>query len=82
MKKKAAFADVLEAIVPVIVVTTGIQPLDQSAKLHDVIGKLNEIIAAMPKHSSRDRGPNSTREMTEDDARRIALGELAHLGHK
>ena len=30
----------------------------------------------------RDRGPSSTRTMTEDDARRIMLGDLKDMKHK
>lgn len=30
----------------------------------------------------RDRGPNSTRTMTEEDARKIMLGDLKELSHK
>ena len=31
---------------------------------------------------ARDRGPDSTREMTEDDARRILLGDMKDVAHK
>lgn len=34
------------------------------------------------KTKTRDRGPESTREMTEDDARRIMLGDLKDTKHK
>ena len=59
--------------------------LDEHAKLKDVIAKVNEIIerlnvAKAPKE--RDRGPDSTREMTEDDARRILLGDMKDVAHK
>lgn len=58
--------------------------LEENAKLKDVVHKLNEVIEALntkPK-ATRDRGPDSTREMTEDDARRILLGDLAAKNHK
>ena len=58
--------------------------LDEHAKLKDVVAKVNEIIGLLntkPK-GQRDRGPESTREMTEDDARRILLGDLAKVNHK
>jgi len=32
--------------------------------------------------TGRDRGPSSTREMTEDDARKVMIGELKTLSHK
>jgi len=58
--------------------------LNDTAKLKDVVAKLNEVIEAlntMPQ-AQRDRGPESTREMTEDDARRVVLGDLAIKSHK
>lgn len=64
--------------------TNLIAALEETAKLKDVIAKLNEVIAMInttPK-ASRDRGPESTREMTEDDARRLLLGDLATKNHK
>jgi len=63
---------------------TLIAALEENAKLKDVVAKLNEVIEALntkPK-ASRDRGPESTREMTEEDARRILLGDLATRNHK
>jgi F420-dependent methylenetetrahydromethanopterin dehydrogenase len=64
--------------------TTKIAALDDHAKLKDVIAKMNEIIEVLntKPQVSRDRGPESTREMTEDDARRILLGDLAAKNHK
>ena len=59
------------------------------AQLEIVIGHLVEIIEhqderldALEATPKRDRGPKSTREMTEDDARRIILGDLKDLSHK
>ena len=59
--------------------------LDDHAKLKDVVAKVNEIIEhlqKMPAKATRDRGPESQREMTEDDARRLLLGDLANAAHK
>ena len=59
--------------------------LDEHAKLKDVVAKVNEIIEHLnkvPAKGQRDRGPESTREMTEDDARRILLTDLKTLPHK
>lgn len=61
-----------------------IEALPETAKLKEVIAKLNELIAfvnSKPK-GQRDRGPDSTREMTEDDARIVVLGEHAGKSHK
>lgn len=65
-----------------------IELLAENAKLKDVIHKLNEVIEAFGKMTAatklatRDRGPDSTRDMVEDDARRILLGDLKDLNHK
>ena len=61
-----------------------IEVLDDHAKIKDVILKLNEVIQALNTRpvAARDRGPESTREMTEDDARRLLLGDLAAKNHK
>ncbi len=58
--------------------------LDEHAKLKDVIAKVNEIVEFIntKPRAQRDRGPESTREMTEDDARRLLLGDLAAKNHK
>jgi len=37
---------------------------------------------ALIAKSDRDRGPVSTRKMTEDDARRLVLGDMTDLSHK
>ena len=61
-----------------------IEVLAENAKLKDVIAKMNEIIEVLNTRpvATRDRGPDSTREMTEDDARRLLLGDLAAKNHK
>lgn len=78
-----------EEIVAEIVETTDmISTLTDNAKLKDVVAKLNELIAKVneigpsPARAGRDRGPDSTREMTDDDARKVVLGELKDVSHK
>lgn len=53
--------------------------LGESATLAEVIVKVNSLVAKT--NAKRDRGPESKREMTENDARRITLGDLAELTH-
>ena len=69
----------------IVEIVNEIGKLDESAKLKDVIAKLNEVIEFVNSNKvtkGRDRGPDSTREMTEDDARRALLGDLASKSHK
>ena len=47
-------------------------------KLNEVITKVN---ASSPQ-ATRNRGPQSERTMTDDDARRIMLGDLKEASHK
>lgn len=80
MENLANVAEIVE-----IVESIEIAKLDNNAKLKDIIEKMNEIIEKMntTKVSKvRDRGPDSQREMTEDDARRILLGDLKDKSHK
>ncbi len=68
-----------------IVKSIEIAKLDDSAKLKDIIAKVNELVDlanATKAPKERDRGPDSTREMTEDDARRILLGDFKDAAHK
>jgi len=58
---------------------TEISALPADAKIADVISKVNELIAKA--NTKRDRGPDSTRTMTEDDAKAIMLGEHKSLSH-
>lgn len=55
-------------------------------KLNEVIVALNQLSVTQPKQSSnsavRDRGPVSERQMSEDDARKVMLGELSSATHK
>lgn len=75
--KSVEIAEIVESI--------EIAKLDENAKLKDVIAKMNEIIERLNTtkvSKERDRGPDSTREMTEDDARRILLGDMKDVAHK
>ncbi len=68
-----------------IVESIEIAKLNDNAKLKEIIEKMNEIIEKMNTTKVtkvRDRGPDSQREMTEDDARSILLGELKDKSHK
>lgn len=68
-----------------IVESIEIAKLDNNAKLKDIIEKMNEIIEKMNTTKApkvRDRGPDSQREMTEIDAWKILIGELANASHK
>lgn len=68
--------------------------LDVKASNKEIVHKLNECIEALNilavqhatkpagKSATRDRGPVSDRTMTEDDARKIMLGELSSATHK
>lgn len=56
--------------------------LNESAKMVDVIAKINEIVNHINSQPTRDRGPKSERTMTDDDARRCMLGDLKDKSHK
>lgn len=59
-----------------------IEKLAADAKLAAVIAKVNELVDAHQAANDR-RGPKSTREMTDEDARRILpTGDLAEKSHK
>lgn len=59
---------------------TQISALPTDAKLSDVISKINELIQSAP--AKRDRGPASTKEMSEADAIRVISGDLKDLKHR
>jgi len=63
-------------------VTNAIQPLDKSAKLADVIAKVNQIAQRVDSIKVRDRGPKSERSMTDADAARVKFGDLKDVKHK
>lgn len=73
----------------VVQVSNEIALLDTNDKLStkQLAEKLNEIIALMNQMSkgnvvTRDRGPKSEKDMTEEDARRVILGDLEKESHK
>lgn len=68
-----------------IVEAIEIAKLDENAKLKEIVAKLNEVIEKLNTTKAtkvRDRGPESQREMTEADARRILLDDLKDKSHK
>ena len=68
-----------------IIKSVEISKLDENVKLKDIIAKVNEMIEKMNTTNVtkvRDRGPESKREMDENDARRILLGDLKDESHK
>lgn len=56
-----------------------IAKLAEHAKLPEIIAKVNELVEKA--NTKRDRGPESTKVMTEDDAKAIILGEDRNLSH-
>lgn len=44
--------------------------------------KVTDLESRLDALKSRDRGPASTRSMTEEDAKRIMLGDLKDVSHK
>jgi hypothetical protein len=56
---------------------------DLETKVETLAARIEELeatIAALPK--PRDRGPSSDRPMTEEDARRVLMGDLKDESHK
>ena len=55
-------------------------------ELSDVVvalqAKVAELETAISEIKPRDRGPRSSRTMTEDDAKRVRFGDLKALSHK
>lgn len=77
MENMAKIVEIVESI--------EIAKLDENAKLKEIVAKVNELIErlnATKEPKTRDRGPDSQREMTENDARRILLGDLKDMSHK
>lgn len=55
----------------------------QAARIDALEAKLAELETKLAEGmKGRDRGPSSTREMTDDDARRILTGDLKDKSHK
>lgn len=50
--------------------------------VEELTEKVNSLEARLDEIKVRDRGPASTRNMTEEDARRIILGDLKDVPHK
>lgn len=50
--------------------------------LIDLVHLLTTKIETLESKPTRDRGPKSSRDMTEDDARRLILGDLVGMSHK
>ena len=68
-----------------IIESIEIAKLDENAKLKEIVAKLNEVIEKLNTTKATkvlDRGPESERDMTEDDARRILLGDMKDVAHK
>ncbi|AAX84847.1 hypothetical protein [Xanthomonas phage Xp15] len=62
-----------------------IELIDLSQKLSNaaLAAKLNEVIEALNAQSApRDRGPKAERTMTEEDARKVIIGEMKDVPHK
>lgn len=60
---------------------------DKKLSLKEIAAKVNEIVAALQQMQkgttvARDRGPKSEKDMSEDDARRVMLGDLKSVSHK
>ena len=51
-------------------------------KVEGLEAKVVELEAKLEGVKGRDRGPSSTREMTDDDARRVLIGDLKEKSHK
>lgn len=44
--------------------------------------RIEELEKKLEAVKGRDRGPSSTREMTDDDARKVLIGDLKDKSHK
>lgn len=71
-------AQVTTPVVPATEVKD-IVKLEANATLKDLVAKVNELVDKA--NMKRDRGPESTKTMTEDDAKAILLGEDRGLSH-
>lgn len=52
---------------------------DSKVTIADLVSKVNELVDKA--NAKRDRGPESSRDMTDEDASRIMLGDLAKDSH-
>jgi DNA-directed RNA polymerase specialized sigma24 family protein len=55
---------------------------NQQAMIDDCLNRIKEMEEKISSLKTRDRGPKSTREMTEEDGKRIMFGDLKKLSHK
>jgi DNA-directed RNA polymerase specialized sigma24 family protein len=55
---------------------------EAAAKISELETRIVELEQKLANVKVRDRGPASTRTMTEDDAKKIMLGELKEKSHK
>lgn len=58
-----------------------IEKLEHTARTKEIVEKLNEVIEVL-QSAPKDRRQRATREMTEDDARRVVIGDLKMKSHK
>lgn len=67
----------------VVVLTDALVDLGAKATSEEVINKINEIIAKVNSIKIRDRGPESTKSMTEELARKVMLEEpFCRMSHR
>ena len=59
----------------------GISPLGQNPSNAEIAKKINELVEKVNSIKVRDRGPKSTRTMTDEDALRVKFGDLKDKGH-
>lgn len=57
--------------------------LEEKVSTAVLAAKLNEVIEALNNlNAPRDRGPKAERTMTDEDARKVIMGELKDVSHK
>jgi len=62
--------------------TNSLEGLSPKADLAAIISKVNEIVSKVNSIKVRDRGPKSSRAMTQDDATKVQKGgDLEKLSH-
>jgi hypothetical protein len=66
----------------VALVTNQIEQLNPKASQAELIAKVNEIVQKVNSIKVRDRGPKSTRTMTDDDAYKVKFGDLKGMSHR
>lgn len=55
---------------------------EAAVKIEELEARIATLESKLENVKVRDRGPASTRTMTEDDAKKIMLGELKDASHK